>query len=384
MKPSPRILVLSASVGAGHVRAAQAIELTLREIAPEARVKNLDVLELTNATFRRLYGRAYLDLVNRAPQLLGYFYDLLDQPSRSGKQRGDRLRLALEKINLRPFLALLCDAPWDLVINTHFLPAEIVASLRRKQKLRLPQVTATTDFETHRLWVNQPCEHYYTATEEGARYLQHWGVPAEDITAAGIPIHPVFTRAKDRRLMLKKHGLDADLPVVLQLAGGFGVGPVARLFEALLKVDQPLQLVAVSGKNEKVGAELKAIQIPPRHRAMVLGFTHDIDELMAVADLVVSKPGGLTTSETLARGAAMVIVNPIPGQETRNSDFLLEQGAAIKINNIATLPYKIGCLLGNPERLAQLQANAARIARPRAALDIAVHAFNLARSGSTR
>jgi processive 1,2-diacylglycerol beta-glucosyltransferase len=380
MKPSPRILILSAAVGAGHLRAAQAIELALREIEPRATVRNVDVLELTNAAFRRLYGRAYLDLVNRAPHLLGYFYDMLDRPSRSGKQRGDRLRLALEKINLRPFLALLCDHAWDLVINTHFLPAEIIASLRKKQKLCLPQVTATTDFETHRLWVNQPCEHYYTATEEGARYLQHWGVPAEHITATGIPIHPVFSRPRDRGLCLKKHGLDAGRPVVLQLAGGFGVGPIARLFKAILDVDQPLQLVVISGKNEKVRAELSAVKPPPRHCAKVLGFTQEIDEFMAVADLVVSKPGGLTTSETLARGAAMVIVNPIPGQETRNSDFLLEQGAAIKINNLATLPYKIGGLLGDPERLTQLKANAARIARPRAAFDVVEHALKLARS----
>src|SRR5205085_1308184 len=161
----------------------------------------------------------------------------------------------------------LKEEPWDLVINTHFLPAEIIASLRTKGELRVPQVTATTDFETHRLWVNQPCDHYFTATEEGAKYLQHWGVPPD--------------------------------------------------------------------------------------RTTVAGFTTDIDELMAVADLVVSKPGGLTTSETLARGAVMVIVNPIPGQEARNSDFLLESGAAIKVNNIGTLPYKVGGLLADGARLAQ-------------------------------
>src|SRR5690242_12867682 len=135
-----RILVLSASVGAGHLRAAQAVELALREVVPSATVRNVDVLELTNAAFRRLYGKFYLDLVNKAPHVLGYFYDLLDQPSRSGKNRTDRLRLAVEKLNLRKFIQLLKDEPWDLVINTHFLPAEIIASLRRKGELTLPQV----------------------------------------------------------------------------------------------------------------------------------------------------------------------------------------------------------------------------------------------------
>jgi processive 1,2-diacylglycerol beta-glucosyltransferase len=370
MTHQPRILVLSASVGAGHLRAAQAVELALREVAPEATVRNVDVLELTNTAFRRVYGKAYLDLVNRVPHVLGYFYDLLDQPSRSGRNRTDRLRLALEKLNLRGFIRFLKEEPWDLVINTHFLPAEIIASLRKKGELQVPQVTATTDFETHRLWVNRPCDHYFTATEEGAKYLQHWGVPGEQTTVTGIPIHPVFSKPKDRGECMKKHGLQGDRPIVLQLAGGFGVGPIEKLYRGLLEIERPIDLVVIAGKNEKVKADLEAQPPSPRHRVKILGFTTDIDELMAVADLVVSKPGGLTTSETLARGAVMVIVNPIPGQETRNSDFLLESGAAIKVNNIGTLPYKVGGLLADPARLARLKANVARIARPRAAFDV--------------
>jgi processive 1,2-diacylglycerol beta-glucosyltransferase len=370
MKVAPRILVLSAAVGAGHLRAAQAVELALREVVPDATVANLDVLEMTNAAFRRLYAKAYLDLVNKAPHVLGYFYDLLDKPRGATSRRRDQLLSAVQNLNLRRLIHFLRDDPWDLVINTHFLPAEIIATLRRKGRLETPQVTVTTDFETHRLWVNQPCEHYFTATAEGALYLHSWGVPADATTATGIPVHPVFAKPKDRDACLKKHGLHGDRPVVLQLAGGFGVGPVVKLHLALRTVGRPAELVVVAGRNEKVRAELEALPPSPRHHVKVIGFTHEIDELMAVADLVVSKPGGLTTSETLARGAVMVIVNPIPGQESRNSDFLLENGAAIKVNNLATLAYKVGALLEDPRRLAQLKANVARIARPRAAYDV--------------
>jgi processive 1,2-diacylglycerol beta-glucosyltransferase len=377
MSSAPRILVLSASVGAGHLRAAQAVELALREVVPDAAVRNLDVLEMTNTAFRRVYGKAYLDLVNKAPHVLGYFYDLLDQPSTSGRNRRDRIRLAVENLNLRRFIRFLKEEPWDLVLNTHFLPAEILASLRRRGDLAVPQVTATTDFETHRLWVNQPCEHYFTATDEGARYLQAWGVPAADVTVTGIPIHPVFSRPKDPDECRARHNLAGDRPVVLQLSGGFGVGPIVKLYRALLEVERPLQLVAIAGRNEVVRAELEAIRPPERHRTKVLGFTDQIDELMAAADLVVSKPGGLTTSETLARGAAMAIVNPIPGQESRNSDYLLENGAAIKVNNLATLPYKVGTLLDDPTRLAHLQDNSTRLARPRAAYDVVERALKL-------
>jgi processive 1,2-diacylglycerol beta-glucosyltransferase len=367
---APRILVMSASVGAGHLRAAEAVEVALRQAVPDATVKNLDILTLTNATFRHFYSKAYLDFVNKAPHVLGYFYDLLDQPSKSGRNRSDRLRLAVEKINLKPFIKFLEREPWDLIINTHFLPAEIIASLRRKERLTVPQVTVTTDFETHRLWVNEPCEHYFTATEEGGLYLQSYGVPAGHTTPTGIPIHPVFSQPKERAGCLSHLGIGGDRPIVLQLSGGFGVGPIEKLYRALLDVEVALDVVAVTGRNQDARKHLEDIMPPARHRTRVLGFTDQIDELMAVADLVVSKPGGLTTSETLARGAAMVIVNPIPGQESRNSDFLLENGAAIKVNNIATLAHKVTALLRDPTRLDQLKANARRLGRPRAAFDI--------------
>jgi processive 1,2-diacylglycerol beta-glucosyltransferase len=328
------------------------------------------VLTLTNAAFRHVYGRAYLDLVNKAPHVLGYFYDMMDKPSRSGRNRSDRLRLAVERLNLTRFTRFLQQEPWDLIINTHFLPAEIIASLRKRGKLDVPQVTVTTDFETHRLWVNQPCEHYFTATKEGSLYLQSWGVPESATTAPGIPIHPAFSQAKARSDLLRQYELADDRPVVLQSAGGFGVGPIERIYEALLAVETPLQIVAVTGRNEKAKQRLETISVPTHQRARVLGFTDKMDELMAVADLVVSKPGGLTTSETLARGAAMVIVNPIPGQESRNSDYLLENGAAIKINNIATMGHKMTDLLRDSERLTRLKANARRLGRPRAAFDV--------------
>ena len=371
-----RILILSASVGAGHMRAAEAVETALRQTRPDAHVENHDVLAMTNALFRRVYGRFYLDLVNKAPHVLGYFYDLLDQPRRLNPQT-DKLRLMLEKLNLKPFLKFLTAKPWDLVINTHFLPAEIIASLRKKKTLSLPQVTATTDFETHRLWVNQPCERYFTATSEGAQYLQHWGIPRDTTFATGIPIHPVFAVEKDRKACLSKHGIKGDRPIVLQLAGGFGVGPIEKIHQALLAVDVPTDLIVVAGRNEKVKAQLEKLPTPVNHRVKIIGFTKEIDELMNVADLVVSKPGGLTTSETLARGAVMVIVNPIPGQESRNSDYLLENGSAIKANNIGTLAFKVNELLEDKPRLARIRENVARIARPRAAFDVVAKSLEL-------
>ena len=364
-----RILILSASVGAGHLRAAQAVELAARQLHPDAKIKNIDVLTLTNAAFRRIYGKAYIDLVNRAPHVLGYFYDRLDRRP-SDHRKGDRLRLAVEKLNLRPFLKFLDGDGWDIIINTHFLPAAIVASLKKKRKLDTRQVTVTTDFETHRLWENDPCEKYFTATREGALNLEHWGIAAERISVTGIPIHPIFSEEKSRGFCLKQQGLRGEDPVILVLAGGFGVGPVEAIVGEVLSIERPLEVVVVCGRNEPLRKRLSHVSAPNGHSLKVIGFTNEIDELMGAADVVVSKPGGLTTSETLARGAAMAIVNPIPGQESRNSDFLLENGAAIKINNIATLAYKLGELLRDEPHLKAIRANARRLSRPRAAFDV--------------
>lgn len=304
--------------------------------------------------------------MNRAPHVLGYFYDRLDREP-SPRQKADRLRRVVQRLNLSRFVRLLRSEPWDAVVNTHFLPAELIASLRREGSLRVAQFTVTTDFAIHRLWVQQPCDHYYTATEEGGRYLAHWGVPQSDITASGIPIHPDFGERKDLAECRRELGLREGRPVVLHLSGGFGVGPVAELHRRILEVRVPLEIVVVTGRNQALRGELESLPVPDLHRVKVLGYTERMDRWMAVADLVVSKPGGLTTSELLSQGAAMAIVNPIPGQEDRNADYLLENGAAVKINHPATLSYKLNELLGDRRRLNRLKRNARRLGRPRAA-----------------
>lgn len=378
-----RILILSASVGGGHLRAAEALEAAFAAAAPAAVVRHVDVLALASKTFRRIYGQGYLDFANRAPHLLGYVYDLLDRPrgKAGGDDAGRLLRVAFEKLNLQPFVKLVKSEPWDLVVNTHFLPAEIIASLRLAGRCALSQVTATTDFMTHRLWVQEPCEHYFTACEEAAVYLHALGVPPERVSVTGIPIHPAFAAPLSPPACRAAHGIAGDRPVVLLLSGGFGVGPVEKIFQQLLAVETPLEVIAVCGRNAELAHRLGRIPAPERHRVRVLGFSRQIEELMAAAEVVITKPGGLSSAEALACGGALVVVNPIPGQESRNADFLLENGAAVKVGPIATLPHKIGALLRDPDRRQALIRNARRIARPRAAFAIAERALALAGAG---
>jgi processive 1,2-diacylglycerol beta-glucosyltransferase len=375
----PRVLILSASVGTGHLRAAEAIEAAVHRIVPGARVRTADVLKLATAPFRFCYAQMYQELIRHAPTFLGYIYNCLDRPIRLGSRRWYRLRVWLEKTQLRPFLSLLAAEPWDLVINTFFLSAEIIASLRLHGRFTAPQTLVVTDFESHRNWVVQPCDRFFTATEEAALYLEYFGVPHSTTTVTGIPVHPVFGEPQDRSACLARFGLRGNRPVVLLLSGGHDPGDTEAPYRALLEVPTPLEIVAVTGHNEKTRSHLAAVVPPRRHRTKVLGYTNRMHELLAIADLLVTKPGGLTVSEALARGVGLVLIHPIPGQEERNSDFLLEQGAAIKANHMPTLSHKVADLLRHPDRVERLKANARRLGRPRAAFDVAEQSLRLIR-----
>jgi len=218
--------------------------------------------------------------------------------------------------------------------------------------------------------------------------LRALGVPEPLVTVSGIPIDPVFAAAKDRRAMRRKHGLEEDRFTILVSAGGFGVGPVGHLMEALARLEHSARVVAVCGRNAALKAELsEAVKKFPKRSAVaftLVGFTTEMDELMTAADLFVGKPGGLTTSEALAKGLPMVVINPIPGQEERNSDHLLEEGVAIRCNNLPALAFKIDALLNMPGKLTRMAENARGLGKPQAAFAVVDRLVALcqARTGS--
>jgi len=366
-----KVLLLSASAGAGHVRAADAIEkaFTQAKDAGSREVLHVDVLNYTNKLFRHLYSKAYIDLVNKMPEVPGWFYDKLDKP-----WKNERRRLALDKLNTRPFVKLLRDYKPDLIVCTHFLPAEIVSWLKAKERLASRQVIIVTDFDVHAMWLVHHYEHYFVAIDEARVYLEVLGIPAEKITVSGIPIDPVFGTKKDKQEMRAKHGLAPDRTTILLSAGGFGVGSVDALVSSLLPLQHRAQVVAICGRNEELKKRLTKVAARTKPDATVLlkpfGHTKEMDELMTASDIVLGKPGGLTTSEALAKGLVFVIVNPIPGQEERNSDHLLEGGVAIRCNNLPTLAYKLDKLLSDPRRVQSMKTNALRMGHPNAAREI--------------
>lgn len=364
-----KVLILSAAVGAGHLRAAEALEKAFKESGMADEVRNVDVLNYTNVIFRRLYGKAYLDMVNTMPEVLGWMYDSLDKP-----WQNERRRLALDRLNTRPFVKLLKEYQPDIAVCTHFLPAEIISWLKSKKKINCPQAIVVTDFDVHAMWLCHHYEQYFVALDETKVHLEKLGIPAEKLTVSGIPIDTVFAEKKDKAEMREKYGLEKDKLTILVSAGGFGVGNIEHLLQSLSDLQTPSQILAICGRNEELKTKLEKLAKEKLNNERVtfkpIGYTTAMDEYMSAADLIVGKPGGLTTSEALAKGLIFVIVNPIPGQEERNSDHLLEQGAAIRCNNLPTLAYKIDKLVADKKRFAAMQEDVLKFARPNAAQTI--------------
>jgi len=377
MKTKPRVLLLSATSGAGHVRAAQALEKAFLA-RDDCLVEHIDALQYVSKLFQRIYDKAYISMVQRAPELMGVLYDRTDQP-----WEHPRRRLVLDRLNTGPMIRLLKRIQPDLCVATHFLPAEIIAWLIAKRKLLARNAIVVTDYDVHAMWLCRTVDRYYVAIDEAKEYLARIGVPREKLLVTGIPVDPLFAAPVSRSEARKQLGLDATATVILISAGGYGIGPVEQLVKDLLGLQRPWQIVAIAGKSEKTRKRLEVIAREAGKlqssspRLCAVGFTTEMDKYMAAADLMVGKAGGLTTSEALARALPMALIEPIPGQEERNADHLLEAGAAIRCNNLPAAAWKIAALLDDPGRFARMRDAARGLGKPGAAARIAEDAIRL-------
>jgi len=316
MKTKPRVLLLSATSGAGHVRAAQALEKAFLARG-DCAVEHIDALQHVSKFFQRVYDKAYISMVRRAPELMGLLYDRTDRP-----WLHPRRRLALDRLNTGPMIRLLKRVQPDLCVATHFLPAEIIAWLIAKRKLRAHNAIVVTDYDVHAMWLCRTVDRYYLAIEEAAQYLAGIGVPKEKLCVTGIPIDPLFATPVNKPEARKHLGLDAGATMVLISAGGYGIGPVQQLVKDLLALERPWQIVAIAGKSEKTRKHLEELaktagRLPSGSpRLCPVGFTTEMDKYMAAADLMVGKAGGLTTSEALARAFPWRSSNPFPARKS--------------------------------------------------------------------
>lgn len=368
-----KVLIATVTAGAGHVQAAGAVEEAWRARRPGDEVHKLDVLEFTPRLFAVAYSDGYAKVVEKAPEAYAYAFRKSDDPE-AVRKFGEVRRLA-GRVAAAPFLDRALALDPDVVVCTHFMPPEILGRAKEKGRLRAPIVSVVTDFEAHALWLERSVDLTCVAFEETKARLVARGVAREAVAVTGIPVAAKFGAPPTRAAARKRLELHASKPCLLVLGGGFGMGPVERVAEELGKVTTPLQAIVVCGRNEELYAKLRRRKF--KHPTKVLGFAGNMHELMAAADLIVTKPGGLTSSEALAVGRPLLVCQPIPGQEEANSDFLLERGAAAKASRLEDLAFRVERLLDSPE-LDAMAAAAKALGSPKAADRVCELALSLA------
>lgn len=350
------------------MRAAEAIRAAGAARAETLEIVHLDVMNFVPATFRKLYTDFYVKLVNRHPALWGYLYQFTNDAAPDSVSQ--RLRRAVEKLNTRELRSEIARQQADVMVCTHFLPAEMLSYATVENPLACPLWVQVTDFDLHRLWVQPGVTGYFAANEEVAYRMRACGVAAQRVHVTGIPIMPAFSQKLSRTHCAAELGVDAQRTTILLMGGGAGLGSLDSVAERLLALPGDFQLLVLTGKNTAALASLKALARRHPARLYPHGFTDRVERLMACADVVITKPGGLTSSECLAMGLPMIVNSPIPGQEERNADFLLEEGVALKAFDPVTLAYRVGHLLTHPDKLAAMRLRARALGRPNAASDV--------------
>jgi processive 1,2-diacylglycerol beta-glucosyltransferase len=361
-----RVLILSASVGSGHVKAAVALERAMRARSDVEEVLCDDSLDHTNLLHRQFYSTLYSTLSSIMPEFLGWWYERSDDP-----WVADKSRLAIDLPQALPLINLVKDFRPDVILCTHFMPAGVISWLIGNGKLDAQLGVVVTDFHFHAFWITRAFNWYFVAQEEDKIHMEALGLPSDRIEVTGIPVDPEFAKPVDASAVLLRHGLKPERPTLLIAGGALGMSPASAVVRQILQLDRDFQAIIVCGRNEEMLAEISALVKGRPDDFRVFGYTSEISDFMAAATILLSKPGGMTTAEALARGLPMVILDPIGGQEERNADVLLECGAALKCTELTLITHKLRLLLDDPEKLQRMSNNARTLGRPNAAADIA-------------
>ena len=356
--------MLSVSAGAGHIRAAEAL-VASANASDGQRATHVDVMHLVGPGFRRLYVDLYLKLASQYPTLWGLLYRFMAHSDPESLLQ--RLRRKMERFAVRGLLQEIEQQRPDAIICTHFLPAEILAHEIRHAGFACPVWVQVTDFDVHPIWVQPGMAGYFAANAEVAFRMQALGLPGDKIRVSGIPIMPAFASNLCRQECARELGIDPQRTTLLLMGGGAGLGGLDAIAERLLQMDADFQLIVMAGRNEAALARLRMLAKRHPNRLFPQGFSDNVERIMACSDFAITKPGGLTSAECLAMGLPMIITAPVPGQEERNADYLLEQAVALKACDSVTLEYRIRYLLDNPAVVLDMRTKALAIGRADAA-----------------
>ncbi len=355
-----KILVIHATAGAGHKKAAEAIYNGLQK-AGSHEAQLVDALDYTNPFFKLTYPATYTLLVTKFSFLWGFFFALLDIPWLQPAVHF--VRRCYNGFNARALEQFLKQEQFDCVITTQFLSAEVTAYLKRTAQIKSKVVCVVTDFDVHRIWVNKGIDHYACASDFTKEKLIQIGVPASHVSVTGIPTDAKFAVSYDTSELKRKLGLKEGMLTALMATGSFGMGPIADLVQAL----KGYQLIVVCGHNKKLYEDLKPLANDQIH---ILPLVNNMHELMAVSDVMVTKPGGLSIAEALVMRLPMIFFSAIPGQEMGNIHVLKKYHVADDQLNVPQIISRLEDLNASPMSLDQLRQQMTVLSKPNAVKDI--------------
>ncbi|HEY6192903.1 MAG TPA: glycosyltransferase [Bacteroidota bacterium] len=355
------------------MRAGEALAAAAESLSVPVTISHQDILDFTFPLFRKLYSKSYYAVVRRSPELWGYLYKRSERTA-PRKSKAGLMRL-FDHFNYKKYLARLDSLKPDAVICTHFLPYVAIEEKIMRDSWRIPFFAVTTDYDVHSLWISRAIRRFYAATDEAAWTILAHDVPESRTCVSGIPVMPQFRSPAKRLDARRKLELQPKLFTILILSGGYGVGVIDELVPSIAQFlstrgHRRFQLLVVCGKNPELYAKLNRISFPPNVDVKLYQFIPFVDLAMASSDLLITKAGGLTVSEALASHLPMVILDPFPGQEGRNAEYVVEQGAALTATGFSNLYFKLDRLIEQPALLAAMKRRARAIARPHAATAI--------------
>ena len=369
-----KILIVYATAGIGHKKAAIAVKKAYDEMnLPGVEVTLIDALDYTNDFFRWSYLQAYLLMVNKLPTFWGLSYYLTDIPFVD--LFVSYIRRVNNWANSKKLVNYIRDSKPDVIISTHFFASEVIADLKQKSLVLSKLVTIVTDFRLHAWWVCEGTDAYIVASEDTRIDLESRKVDPAKIKVMGIPIEPIFSKQLDRPKIFKETGLRDDIFTLLVIGGGFGVGPIEGIVKVIAQIQKELQTVVVCGHNEELVRKIQALKDELKLNLKVLGFIDNVYEYMDISDILISKSGGITVSESLAKEIPLIVISPILGQETGNCAFLVRNNAAVKVDKLGDLGPALESLMSDPVKLDKMKEAIKKIGKPHAAYDVAKFAY---------
>jgi processive 1,2-diacylglycerol beta-glucosyltransferase len=373
-----KVLIFYISVNSGHHMAAKSIENALLRLDENIEVLTVNALNYISPLLEKFIIKTYMGVVKNTPELWEYLYD-----NHEVKQKLSKFRDLAHRLNSSRLIKLLTDFQPDVAVCTQAYPCGVLASYKALNPQCCPIVGVITDYVAHSYWLMNEVDVFAVPTKQTQDSLVQKGVSRDKVKVLGIPVDPMFSKKLNKDLLKSWYGIPENRKVIMVMGGGQGLIPIREIVLSLEEVRRPIHVIAVAGRNHALKAKLDEIQAKCRVPLTVYGYVNEIDQLMEIADILISKPGGLTTSEALVKKLPMIIFKPLPGQESKNTEFLVQNRIALKADAVDEIPKMVQRLVDDPERLKEICQNIELVRKPHASTDIAKTVLDLSSVSSS-